>query len=266
VKLAAVKYKLFVWHFAILFLTYWLWSFAGESKFNSITGLEIQAPSLAAFIILTSVISLGYLVFREKKWAFTVSLLTGFLFLIQFGYTNLNWIGVLIFFLFNLYAIDRSQEENSQRLKLNIPRMLQAILFPVVLGFFVLISFAAYQSPIANEIKSSQRLPSQSESVFQQIVEKTVGSKIEASNPQQHQKIVNEIANQTFQEFNTFLKPYFQYAPPILAFGLFLILWGLAFLFVWLGVAMGMIYFWVLKKTRIVRIEEKDVKAEVLVV
>ena len=80
------------------------------------------------------------------------------------------------------------------------------------------------------------------------------------------EKIVNEITSNVFQQLNSFLKPYFRYAPPLLAFGLFLILWGLSWFFVWLSVLVGMGIFWILKKTGIVRIEEKDVKAEVLIV
>jgi len=50
-----------------------------------------------------------------------------------------------------------------------------------------------------------------------------------------------------------------------LAFGLFLILWGLSWIFIWLSVLLGMLIFWILKKTKVVSIEERDIKAEVLI-
>ena len=128
-----------------------------------------------------------------------------------------------------------------------------------------MISFAAYQGPLLNEIKDAQQLPSQAQIFFKQIVEGTVGQKIKAP-AEQRNWIINEIASQTLQQINGVMKPYFQYAPPILAFGLFLILWGLSFIFIWLGILVGMILYWILKKTHVVRVEEREVKAEVLVV
>ena len=62
------------------------------------------------------------------------------------------------------------------------------------------------------------------------------------------------------------LKPYFQYAPPLLAFGLFLVLWGLSWFFIQLSVLVGMLMFWILKKTNFVKIEKKNIEAETLVV
>ena len=136
----------------------------------------------------------------------------------------------------------------------------------VVLGIFVLISFAAYQSPLAKEIESSKKLPSGTEVFIRDIVANTIGSRVDTVNEAEKQNIISQITNETFGEINTFLKPYFQYAPPLLAFGLFLILWGLSWIFIWLSVLLGMLIFWVLKKTDVIKIEERDIKAEVLII
>jgi hypothetical protein len=255
-----------VWHGAVLVLTWKLWAYGKHASFNSVTGIDLEPAAMANFLLLVSIIVLGYIMFRQRRWAASVAGVIGLLFLMSLGWTWLNLAAVGVVFLFNLWSATRVRREINQRRVMNIPDAFYHGLLPVILGMFVMFSFAAYQSPLAEQIKKSDRLPSQSEVFFRGIVEKTIGHKIEASTPQQKQRLLNEIASQTFQEFNSFLKPYFQYAPPVLAFGLFLILWGLSFIFVWLSAAIGLALYWVLRKTGVVRIEKQMVEADVLVV
>ncbi len=255
-----------VWHGLVAVLAWWMWNVGQKIGFNSVTGLDIQLPSLVAFILLTAVIVTGYIMFRQRRWAVSITAILGVLFLLALGWSWLNFSAVLIALGFNLWSATRVRREINERRILNITDAFYHGLMPVVLGLFVMVSFAAYRSPILNEIKTAQQLPSQTQIFFQQIVDNTIGQKIKATTPGQRQQVINEIASQTFQEINNIMKPYFRYAPPILAFGLFLILWGLSFLFVWLGIVVGLALFWILKKTGVVRVENQDVSAEVLVV
>src|SRR3990167_9725449 len=143
-------------------------------------------------------------------------------------------------------------------------RVVQTGAWPVITGLFILISFAVYQSPFAEELEKSEKLPSASQNFIRSIVEQTVGRQVQTNNEAEKQNIITQISKETFGEINTFLKPYFQYAPPLLAFGLFLILWGLSWIFIWLSVLLGIFVFLILKKTDMVMIEERDVKAEML--
>ena len=52
--------------------------------------------------------------------------------------------------------------------------------------------------------------------------------------------------------------------PPILAFGLFLVLQGLSFIFVWLTAGLSVFIFWVLKKAGWVRLKIVQKEAEEL--
>ncbi|MBX4190272.1 hypothetical protein KW791_03200, partial [Candidatus Parcubacteria bacterium] len=153
-----------------------------------------------------------------------------------------------------------------ERNKINMKRALQFGLFPIVIGLFIMISFAAYQSNFINEVKNQKRLPTQAEVLIKEIVKSTSDITLKGTTETQKQTLINQVSREVFNQFNTMLRPYWQYAPPVLAFGLFLILWGLSWIFVWLAVAIGLIIFGVLKKTQMVRIEEKEVKAEVLVI
>jgi hypothetical protein len=259
--------KIIIWHVLVALLAWWVWSFNGHVAFNQVTGLDFQPPAVGAFILLTAVMVLGYMLFHQnRRWALSTAGIAGIIFIATFGFNWLNLLGVGLFLLFAILANHRVRQEVQERLKFNIARMLEAGLLPLILGFFILISFAAYQSPFVKDIQKANSLPSQVYVLFQQIIEKTIGPKVATQSPAQQKQILNQIATQTFQSFNSFLKPYFQYAPPVLAFGLFLILWGVAFIFSWLSVLVGLVIFWVLKKTKVVKIEEKDVKAEVLIV
>ncbi len=259
-------YKIIIWHVVVAVLAWWMWVSGQKAQFNQLTGIDFRLPAVGAFLLLISVLVLGYIMFRQRRWASVTTGIIGLTFLLVFGWNWLNFIAVGIFFLFNFWSANRVKREMFERKILNISNAFYHGLTPVVLGLFVMISFAAYQSPLLAEIKTANNLPGQTQVFFQQIVDKTIGQKISASTPQQRSQVTNEVASQTFQQLNSFLKPYFRFAPPVLAFGLFLILWGLSFIFIWCGMLIGVILFWILKKTKVVRIEERDVKAEVLVI
>lgn len=245
-----------------------MWGTGSQAQFNSVTGISLQLPSFVAFLLLSSTIVIGYALFRKNwwLWALIVSLIVGGLFIIQFGFSWLNLTAVILFFILNLEAYRRAGGEMKDRIKINIEAVLNRGLRPIVVGIFILVSFATYQSPLVEQIKTSGNLPSQTRQLIQQITEKIIGNKADMVPAKQRQSIISEVASQTYQEINSLLKPYFQYAPPALAFGLFLILFGLSWLFVFVAMLVGLGLFWILKKTNIIKIEERDVKAEVLII
>ena len=225
---------------------------------------DFEAIVIVNFVVLVSVVSLALALFRKKRWELVTSGIVGIIFLLFFGWTYINLIGALIAMLLFEYARFAGVEEIDQRTKINSRMIVRRGATGVVLAFFVLISFAAYQSPVAIGIAEAEQLPSATQQLMRSVVDSVVGSQIPAG--PEKEGILNQVTNETIKQFNNILKPYFQYAPPFLAFGLFLILWGLSWIFVWLSVLAGMGIFWILKKTNIVRIEERDVKAEILIV
>lgn len=224
-----------------------------------------EPAAVVNFIVLVSVISLALAIFRKKKWELTVSGIVGLVFLLHFGFNYINLLGVLITVSLFEYARHDGVEEIDQRTKINSRMVVRRSAPAVVMALFLLVSFAAFQSPVARGIAEAGQLPSASQQLMRSIVESVVGGQIEASG-QEKENIINEVSNRTFQQINNLLKPYFQYAPPLLSFGLFLMLWGLSWIFIWLSVLVGMGIFWVLKKTEFIKIEGKDVKAETLVI
>jgi len=259
------NYKLIIWHAGLAVLAWRMWAYGKYISFNATTGIDFEPAVVLNFVLLVTLIVLGYALFQKKIWSISVSGGIGLLFMAYFGVTRLNFVGFGLFVLLNLYSQTNAVSEITERNKINIRRSLNVGLFPVVMAFFLIISFAAYQSPGIKNLKNVKQLPSQSEVFIKTIIEKTAGSYLEGS-PGEKQGIINQISNQTLQGLNDFLRPYFKYSPPLVAFGLFLILWGISWIFVWLSVLLGMLIFWILKKTGVITIEEKDVKAEVLLI
>lgn len=225
---------------------------------------DFEAVAVINFIILVGFISLSLAIFKAKRWALVTSGVVGLVFIILFGATYVNLVGVSITALLFLNARRDGVEEIDQRTKINPRMIVRRCATSVVLALFVLISFAAFQSPVAKGIAEARQLPSASQQLIHSIVESVIGSQI-PSGPEKD-NVLNQVTNQTFQQINGILKPYFQYAPPLLAFGLFLVLWSVSWLFIQLSVLGGILIFWILKKTKLIRIEEHDVKVETLVV
>ena len=76
------------------------------------------------------------------------------------------------------------------------------------------------------------------------------------------QRDINASVDASIGRVNAFLKPYQPYFPPLLAFGLFIILWGVMFLIHWLGKLWALLIFYLIKKTKFIIIQEIDVKAQ----
>ena len=183
-----------------------------------------------------------------------------------FRLSSINLVGFFILTLLSYQAQDIVIGEASERVKINSRILVKKSLASLILAFFVLVSFAAYQSPAIEQFKNIQKLPSSSEIFIKTIVEQTLGGQLAEASPQQKNLVFNQVTQEVVREANTFLGPYFEYAPPALAFGLFLVLWGVGWIFIWLSVFFGMGIFRILKKTGFVKIEERDVKAERLVI
>lgn len=258
------KIKLIACHAIVALLAWKFWAYVSY-LFKS-TQSDFEPAGVLNFILLAAFLAIGLMLFSKKHWALSLGLASGLPFLIYFGFSYINLLGLVLLACFILFSEINISAELKERLKINSGVILRRGTTSVVIGMFILISFAAYQSPLAKEIEKSKKLPSQTETFIYKIVERTIGSKIETKSQAEKETIISQVANETFREINTFLRPYFQYAPPLLAFGLFLVLWGLSWIIIWLSVLMGMLIFWILKKTKVVMIGEKDIKAETLIV
>lgn len=218
------------------------------------------------FLALLALLSVGIVIFQNPLWSMYFGIIVGVTYSLLFKISNLSLVGIFILVLLFYHAQDLVHSEMNERLKINPRVVLKKGLMNFVIAFFILTSFAAYQSPAIEQFKNIQKLPSSSEVFIKTIVEQTLGSQVEEASPQQKELIFNQVAQEVIGEANTFLQPYFEYAPPALAFGLFLILWSVGWIFVWLAVFLGMFVFWMLRKINFFKMEEYDIKAERIII
>src|SRR5205814_516175 len=118
----------------------------------------------------------------------------------------------------------------------------------------IMISFAYYLSPGVQASAKTDKLPP----TFAEIVKKTVYGFTEQQasslSPAEKQTLVSQATDQVLGRITEFLRPYFKYLPPVIAFGLFLILQAMGFVFVWFSVWLAMLIFFMLKKSGFIRI------------
>ena len=217
-------------------------------------------------IVLLCLLSLGAIFFRGKKEALIFSGIIGLMFFAVFGISNFYLVGVTLLILLFISVDDMVSGEIGERIKMNSRILIRKGLTNFVLGLFILVSFAAYHSPAIESFKDITELPSASTVFINTIVEQTLSGQLAQVESGQKELVLNQVTSEVVREANLFLEPYFQYAPPALAFGLFLVLWGVSWIFIWLAVFLGLLMFQILKKVKFFKIEEIDVKAERLII
>lgn len=214
------------------------------------------------FTALLALLSIGLILFQNRLWSVYLGLISGITYLFIFGIDNINLVGVFILVMLFYHAQDIVHGEISERIKMNSRVLIRKGLTNFIVAFFVLVSFAAYQSPAIDSFKNITELPSSTSVFIKGISEQTLGGQLQGATTEQKELILNQVTAEITREANLWLKPYFQYAPPALAFGLFLVLWGVGWVFIWLAVFLGMLIFQILQKTKFFMIEEYDVKAQ----
>lgn len=260
--------KFILWCALVAITSFWMWASAYSWFRGSLfeVGPSVLTIWSGLFIVLLVFLSLGLVFFQNRLKSVYLGLIVGITFLIIFGISNLNLVGVFILVMLFYHAQDIVYGEVGERIKMNPRILLRKGLTNFIVAFFVLMSFGAYQSPAIESFKNIQELPSSSEIFIKTIVEQTLGGQLAEATPQQKELVFNQVTQEVVGQANTFLEPYFQYAPPALAFGLFLVLWGIGWIFIWLAVFLGMAAFFILKKINFFRVEERDVKAETLII
>ncbi len=260
-------YKFISWEVAIAVFSWLFWrgfnrlAIISSGSLSSVFSIDVAVY----FLMLVVLICLG-IMFFGKIWQVLLSgVLSGIIFLLMTGLTNFNLItaGVLLLLLF--YARLNIASESKERTKINTRIILSRGLTPIIVAFLLMTSFVIYQSPGVQALEKANKIPSAGERFVNSVVQNFIGSQIEGS-AKEKQSIVQEISRQTINQINAIVGPYFRYAPPVLTAALFLILLGFQGIFVWLGVLVGSLLFFMLKKAKFARIEEKETIAETLII
>ncbi len=248
--------------FACLF---WFWAKPWIESPARFLQIGIWLKPLIMFAVLISAIGLSFLLIKDYALKTLTSVLAGLPFFFVFGF-NWSYLGafVLMVLLF-MYAMRNIQAEAGGRTKINIRIIMQRGLPRIVTAMLVMISFAFFFSPNIQASARTKQLPPSFKQVIERTVDSFLGGQVKNLSPQERQQVESQTVSQILDQFTAFLGPYINYLPPILAFGLFLILQSLGFIFVWLAALVSVLLFWTMKKSGIVRIQVVQKEAEELV-
>lgn len=244
---------------------FWLYTKPWIDSPFRFSDVSVWLVPLITLIILAPIIVLALMLFKSWLWEFIIIAGVALPFVAVFHTSWLYLTGVVILFLLFIYTDRNTNQELNERTKINSRAIMRRGLNTVITGILVVVSFAYFLSSGVQESANNKELPPTIQQVIITTVGNFLGPQTGQLSPQQRIQSEDAVIAEVISEFTRILGPYFKFFPPILAFGLFLVLRGLSFVFIWFSVWLGQLIFWILRKTEFVTIEEKEVKAEALV-
>ena len=222
----------------------------------------VWLPPFLALSLLIGTISLGIVLLEKKRLWLLMTMLSGLPIFILFGlhYIYLVFLGLLLISV--LAAGQMIKRELKERYKVDIGVLSRTGVHYIVLPFLIGISFIYYFTPQLQSRVNDGLFPQSFQRTIASGVQQFIDASGEIPAGIDTKGASVQAVGVMFGRINTALKPYQPYLPPLLAFGLFIILWGVGFLFRWLGTLFARLLFYILKKTGFVKITEVEVKAE----
>ena len=134
-----------------------------------------------------------------------------------------------------------------------------------MLPLYIALSFAYFSSPSIQIRAKDPVFAPNLKQVVSEVMDKFLSTELAYVPKEMREQQSNDAIERTYNYISSYFEPYRAYFPPVLAFGLFLILAGLGFILHRLSIWLGMGIFWFLKKTKFVLIENKQIEAETIV-
>lgn len=264
------KPKIIIWLALVFLLSLGLWRYI-DYILNVVTPnswrFDIEPLGIFNLFSLLTACGLGIMLFYKKRWAAAAAGIVGLSFILVFGASWLNFLGVGVTALMFLGSYQTIGEELKERAKINTRITLRKGTHFIFVALALLTSFAAYQSPVADSLASMDRLPSSGSLFVRNIAESVVVHQLPKEvPPEQRDQVIEEVTQRANSQLNTIFQAYKEFAPPALALTLFLVFWGVGWIFVWLSVLFGVLIFWLLRRFKVVIIEEYDMKGERMVI
>ena len=216
---------------------------------------------LCMLTLLASATSLAYMLLPKRRIKLLLAGFIGLGYLAVFGLYYLDIIAFFTIPLFHLFAIRNIQLETQERIKVHPGQIIKRGVGMVLLPIFIALSFAYFLSPSIQIRAQNADLAPNLKDVVREVADKFLQGEFSEGG-----EVAKEHAvERAYDYFLSYFEPYREYFPPMLAFGLFLILWGLGFIMNRLSVWIGIILFWILRKSHFISIEHRQVDAETIV-
>jgi len=249
---------------AILF---WIAAQPWINSANKFKNIDQWLFPLICMVMLSALVCLALIAFQQKlprNLVFAIVSLPSF---IVFGLNQYLLAVSAVIFLFFRLAIGRIDAEKSGRLKISPYDIAKKGLYPIIISLLIAISFAYYLTPPVQKTVSKKELPPSIGNFINRAVNGVLESDKIENIPE---NLKDSVRSDFMDEFNGFLKntfgDYYKFLPPILAFGLFLILFGLNYLFIWPAIGLCVLLFKLFRKIGLIKIEEYETRAERIVI
>lgn len=213
-------------------------------------------------LLLFSSSLMALALFLLPKYYWRLAVLAGPLvfYVFLFGHHRFILLGMLVALWLGLWAMAIIKKEKENRLVFDLSSILKGGVCRLLTAIFVLISLAYFLTPGAQVAAQSKELPPGMARVVQIVVGNYISGQFKTDDPRFAAQVNEEVLNQ----LNTFLEPYFQYVPPILALSLFLVLQGLSLVFLWLTLLVSRLIFLILKWFKIITMGKVTKEADVV--
>ena len=232
----------------------WVFSSAKFQDLEALIGLVV------IFCIFIAVAGLGLVFLRTYPLKIALIFSTGVPIFFFFPFDPLLLLAITALFWVQIYAAKVISDELAERNKVNIRVILMRGLPPIITSILIMISFAYFLTPQVQAIIEEQSLPTTFQSTIREVMVTVFRGDFENLPPAEQEQVPEEVFNQ----LNDLIRPVIRLIPPILAFGLFLLLQSIAFIFLWIAVLFGVLIFKLLKTIEFFTIKESQVKAEVI--
>lgn len=211
---------------------FWFWVVANTWVHGDIKFALVSAWiwPLTGIVIASAIFGIALLILPDAKWRWLTGLCIALTMLVVFGATWLNGVGALAIIPLTAWAGKLIGIEARDHAKINAFLVMRRGLSWVILPLLIAVSFQYYQSP---------SLERSAEEAY-----------------------ANQVSRRALDALSYYAREYAPFLPPVLAFGLFIVLWGLAYVFIYLSILLGMLIFWVLRKTGFVKIEVVQIPSE----
>ncbi len=162
--------------------------------------------------------------------------------------------------LFHVFAIRNIQLEMLDRIRIHIGVIVHRGVSWIILPIFIALSFAFFLTPA---LAKKAETASPDTPTIRQALGKSLDTLLADQKSDSEKNYLKQYAiDKAYANFAQYVGPYRAFLPPVFAFGLFLLLWGLGFIVYPLIIWVTMLLFWLMKQMDVVRVEEVDVKAE----
>lgn len=242
------------------------------TRFDSWGGILLSGALLT---VMGSALALAFLLLSRSYW--TTYVIAGVLviFLLVFGFGPLLLVGAALAWMFWWTAARRIARELTERRTIRVSSILSHGLPYILLGLYIMVSFAFYLAP------GTHMTAKEATTSFQKQLNKSSGavlqSELDKLPPSQREQVKLQVNTQAAKTFAGMLNYRFclpgsgtctptllELLPPLYAFLFFLTLYGFGFIFRELGMLLGAGVFTILQGSHFLTVDQEDAKVDML--